>query len=113
MRQTYFHSLTEAELAEMRQRLEQATAGPWVAKVDGFIETDGPAARVVGVTCRGLEGEGEPLPAVANAEFIAHAREDMLRLLDEVERLRQRLHERRDRNAACGEFADADALRTI
>lgn len=113
MRQTYYHSLTEAELAEIRQRLEQATPGPWIARADGFIETSEPSARVVGVTCRGLERDGEPLPAVANAEFIAHARADMLRLLDEVARLRQRLHERRDGNAARGEFADADALRSI
>ena len=97
--------MTEERLAEIRGREKAATQGPWV-----FEEPDGKVllgytpkeVRVCESGCLGsiasrfvcdmhsdwrytYKDKDEPL---ANAAFIAHAREDIPALLDEVERLR-------------------------
>ena len=97
--------MTEERIAEIRGREKAATRGPWV-----FEEPDGKVllgytpkeVRVCESGCLGsiasrfvcdmhsdwrytYKDKDEPL---ANAAFIAHAREDIPALLDEVERLR-------------------------
>ena len=80
--------MTDLDLAAIRQRVEKATEGPWNTGFDyekndpivlapGYIEhtIDYPLTEV------GLE-HGK-----ADAEFIAHAREDIPALLDEIDRL--------------------------
>ena len=75
--------IPENELSAMRNRTEHATPGPWKAFVEGrdmdcgssFIRTQNGDIELIGAT-------------EADYDFIAHARQDMLRLLDEIEALR-------------------------
>ena len=68
--------MTEQELAEIRQRANAATPGPWSMKQDGaeFYIADR-NGRWLDVT-------------LSDAIFISHARQDIPALLAEVERLR-------------------------
>ena len=75
--------LSDKELSEIRKRAENATKGPWKAFVEGrdhecgssFIQTQGEDIELTGA-------------AEADYDFIAHARQDILILLDEIEKLR-------------------------
>jgi hypothetical protein len=83
--------ISPAELEEIRIRSDAATRGPWESFVEGrdhlggnsFIRTGGlddecPDIELVGAT-------------VADQDFIAHARQDIPRLLSEITTLRNRL----------------------
>lgn len=85
--------LTEMDLQAIEQRLRECTPGPWRHRMLGFIETAYEPWHIIGVTCRQQTSQSEPLPSVQNAEFIAHAREDVPLLINEIRRLRQRLRE--------------------
>ncbi len=63
-------------LAQIRQRCEAATPGPWVEE-DGFI-----------LTAAGQRMVADFVPFSANSEFMAAARDDVPYLLAEIERLR-------------------------
>ena len=89
--------MTDLDLAAIRQRVEKATEGPWYTGFDyekhdptviapGYIEhtIDYPLDEV------GLEN------GKADAEFIAHAREDIPALLAEIERLNATIQRVRD-----------------
>lgn len=75
--------LGESELLVIRKRAENATQGPWKAFVEGrdmdcgssFIRTQGNDIEMIGAT-------------IADYDFIANARQDIILLLDEIERLR-------------------------
>jgi len=73
--------LTDEQLAEIRKRAEAATAGPWGIE-DGEIVslTELIADLFPSTVCDGYDSQG-------TAEFIAHAREDVPKLLAEIERL--------------------------
>jgi hypothetical protein len=81
--------MTDEELTAIRKRCDSATRGPWRSYVEGrdhssgsdFIMTGGDGA---------ARGEDIELSGATKAEqdFIAHAREDIPRLLAEIERLR-------------------------
>jgi hypothetical protein len=83
--------LTEAKLAEIEERLERATPGPWACKDrlggGGCFVFSEETFHVVA-----LEEDEEPAVAVplgrGDAAFIAAAREDVPLLLAEVRRLR-------------------------
>ena len=62
-------------LAQIRQRCEAATPGPWVEE-DGFI-----------LTAAGQRMVADFVPFSANSEFMAAARDDVPYLLAEIERL--------------------------
>ena len=76
--------LTEFQIEEIRARCARATPGPWSSFVEGrdmfsdssFIRTAGEDIYLTGAT-------------VADQDFIAHAREDIARLLEDLERLKQ------------------------
>ena len=76
--------LSENELAQMSLRCEQTTPGPWTSYWEGrekmsgssFIVTQGEDIYLTGAT-------------MADQDFIAHAREDIPRLISEVRRLRK------------------------
>ena len=80
--------ISQQALEEIRSRSESATAGPWTSFVEGrdhqsgssFIRTSGEDIELAGAT-------------VADQDFIAHARQDVPRLLEEIERLRRSLEE--------------------
>lgn len=88
--------LTEERIAEIRGREKAATQGPWRAKCE-ILEADecGNATAemtYVSTNDKGiciLYGRGhDDANTQEDATFIAHAREDIPALLDEVERLR-------------------------
>ena len=80
--------LDDTELETIRRRCEQATPGPWTSFVEGreqmsgsdFIMTNGDDIYLSGAT-------------TADQDFIAHARQDIPRLLAEIARLKA-LHAR-------------------
>ena len=74
--------LTGERLAEIRGREKVATQGPWVADEHSFCVDLG-----YNPDHKRTHGYREDEQR-ANAAFIAHAREDIPALLDEVERLR-------------------------
>jgi hypothetical protein len=93
--------MTNEELKAIRERTEAATPGPWYWEkldADGWNDTEMPylaSASDEGVMHFGdceqyYPSEGSP-PNDEDAEFIAHAREDVPKLLAEIERLRREL----------------------
>ena len=75
--------ISDKELAEIRKRAEAATPGPWKAFVEdrdfqsgsSFIQTQGEDIELIGAT-------------EEDYDFIANARQDIPKLLDEIERLK-------------------------
>lgn len=75
--------LSNEELNVIKERCEKATEGPWnYYHEDGVVTTSDPDA------CYAPEIV-EEVGHGYNGEFIAHAREDIPKLLAEVERLRE------------------------
>ena len=76
--------ISDKELAEIKNRVENATQGPWKAFIEGrdmesassFIQTADEDIELIGAT-------------EADYDFIANARQDIPRLLEEIERLRK------------------------
>ena len=75
-----------SDLAAIRARCEAATPGPWSALNDTLVR--GPRGESVAVTLWTNH--------VANARLIAHAREDLPRLLIRLEEMREALEEIKD-----------------
>lgn len=77
--------LTNEELAQIRERVEKATKGPWETSTSG----DGIKAGKYHI---GVISKPHYFPyglgTKEDATFIAHAREDIPKLLAEVERLK-------------------------
>ncbi len=85
--------MTDQELTEIQVRCDAATAGPWVSSIEGRDHTSGSDFIVTG------EGDsrGEDIEltgaTTADQDFIAHARQDIPKLLKEIHRLRKLLLE--------------------
>jgi hypothetical protein len=84
--------LTDADLNAMQLRVEAASKGPWRSFIEGRDHTSGDDFIRIGAP-----DDAEPdmyvtrdlVPAaIADLDFIAHARQDIPRLLSEVRRLR-------------------------
>jgi hypothetical protein len=73
--------LTNEELAAIRERAEKATPGPWIDNGNEIVAECKPNLGIAGA----ISDE--------DAEFIAHARTDIPKLIAEVERL----HANRDK----------------
>ncbi len=75
--------LSDKEISAIRERADKATKGPWKAFIEGrdmqcgsdFIQTQGEDIELIGAT-------------EADFDFIANARQDIVSLLDEIERLK-------------------------
>jgi hypothetical protein len=82
--------LSDDDLASIRKRCAEATPGPWISYVEGRDHTSGES-----VIVRGESGSEPDLYVIGattvDQDFIAHARDDIPLLLDEVERLRKLL----------------------
>ena len=78
--------LTDEELQHMQKRCAVATPGPWKSYIEGRDHTSGSSFIMTG-------GEDIELTGATDADydFIAHTRQDLPRLLAEVQRLRQRI----------------------
>lgn len=90
--------LSEEELQQIRDRLAAATPGPWIHRQQ-FIETESQPHQLIGVTMQRQEQGLAQLPGEHNAHFMAAARSDIPKLLDEIERLRGLLGGRVDGSA--------------
>jgi hypothetical protein len=86
-------ALSEEVLAAIEQRLQMCSPGPWQHRMFGFIETASEPRQIIAVTCQQSGNIFEPLPSVQNADFIAHARQDVSLLISEVRRLQGRVRE--------------------
>jgi hypothetical protein len=75
--------ISDADLAAIRARCEKATKGPWTSFVEGREEIAGSSFIQTGGEDIELSGATD-----ADQDFIAHAREDIPRLLSEIERLK-------------------------
>jgi len=77
--------MTKEQLAEIRAREQAATLGPWREESDQVLYGDGTirggGSIATGDVCRNAYFDTE------DAIFVAHARQDIPALLDEVERL--------------------------
>lgn len=82
--------LTDADLAEMRRRTDAATKGPWTVDGGGYGIPVAVNARRVGLDGPEISGYENEWWRREDGEFVAHARQDMVRLLDEIDRLRNR-----------------------
>lgn len=82
---TAFDELTNADLDLIEVRLRAATPGPWKSFVEGRDHTSG--SSFIATPDADIELTGA---TTADQDFIAHAREDLPKLLDEVRRLRAR-----------------------
>ena len=86
--------LTSQHLEVIRQRCNQATGDYWFSDKGKVFPADQngfkggpPLLRTQGVVWKGMDGY-QPIQRIYDAEFAAHARSDVPKLLDEVERLR-------------------------
>lgn len=94
--------MTDDELRAVRERAKAATPGPWAVSYDEDVDTfgvvaedDGPGDVFI------VEEMGQP--GQHDAEFIAHARQDIPRLLDEIANLRGAMTAQDDRESKAGE----------
>lgn len=78
--------LTEERIAEIKARAEAATPGPWYHVLSAIVGTT-TRPDDDNTTCICNTEWGNATNVQPNAEFIAHAREDVPALLEEVERL--------------------------
>lgn len=82
-------ALSESDLAEIRGRCDQATPGPWVSYVEGRDHTSGSSFIMTGTAetqSQDIELSGA---TVADQDFVANARQDVPRLIEEIERLKR------------------------
>ena len=81
-------SLSDEELEDIQSRCKAATPSPWTSLWEGRDHGSGDS-----VIVRGDQRQYDDLyisPAtLADQDFIAHAREDVLRLVNEVLRLKE------------------------
>ena len=80
--------MTDEELQEMQLRCDLASIGPWKSYVEGRDHSSGSDFIMTG------EGDkrGEDIEltgaTIADQDFIANARQDIPRLIDEIKRLK-------------------------
>jgi len=79
--------ITPKELKEIRVRCEKAAPGPWISYIEGRDHTSGSSFIMTGFG----ESRGEDIElsgaTASDQDFIAQARQDIPRLLKEIERL--------------------------
>jgi hypothetical protein len=77
-------SLTQDEINEIRLRCERATPGPWKSYIEGREQMSGSDFIMTGGEDIYLTGATRD-----DRDFIAHARQDIPRLLAEIGRLKK------------------------
>jgi hypothetical protein len=85
MSTSLFESMTDAELDLIEARIRRATSGPWASFVEGRDHTSGSSFIRTPISDIELSGA-----TAADHDFVAHARDDLPRLLEEVRTLRRR-----------------------
>jgi hypothetical protein len=86
-------SLSSEYLEEVKKRCDASTKGPWIASIEG---RDHPLGGET-VILRGVDREEEDLYLIGGTvddyDFIAHAKQDIPLLLNELARLRKLLEQ--------------------
>lgn len=87
----YQSALSDGELDEMMRRCAAATPGPWRSYLEGRDHTSGDSFIMTGEGSH--RGEDLYLSGATHADqdFVARARQDVPRLIEEVRRLKQAL----------------------
>jgi len=100
--------VTEQELKEIRARVDAATPGPWVRWTGGIVLQDDHS-----FVCEASHFTDRLHPGnAADAAFIAHARTDVVKLLDEVVRLKRIIEKELTENDELGrEFVYVNILK--
>jgi hypothetical protein len=88
--------MTKDELEEIKVRYQATSIAPWVSFIEGRDCESGSSFIMTGIE-KGEniwgENRGEDLEIIgatnADLDFIAHARQDIPRLLEEIERLKK------------------------
>jgi hypothetical protein len=80
--------LTDPELRAIEERLKATSPGPWHSEADQVFARDEVLADIC---CGAIE------QAMADATFFAHSREDVERLLVEIQALKDELKQHRGR----------------
>jgi hypothetical protein len=80
---TAFDALSDADLDQIEARLRAASPAPWKSFVEGRDHTSG--SSFIATPDSDIELTGA---TAADQDFIAHARQDLPKLLHEVRRLR-------------------------
>lgn len=86
-------ALTDEELEAIRRRCDTASPGPWVSCIEGRDHTSGSDFIMTGTGASRGEDIELTGATVADQDFIAHARQDIPLLLEEIMRLRRALRE--------------------
>jgi hypothetical protein len=80
--------MKDTEIKQIQERCERATKGPWISFVEGRDHTSG---------CSFIRTAGDDIELTGasadDQDFIAHARQDIPALIEEVCRLRKILDE--------------------
>jgi hypothetical protein len=86
--------ISDSELNRMQTRCDAARPGPWSSFIEGRDHVSG--SDFIRIGEKGVRGEDIEVSGATHADqdFIAHARQDVPRLLAEVVRLRRLLAER-------------------
>lgn len=83
--------LSEKELQEIELRIDQSQNGPWKAYIEGRDHDSGSSFIMTG----SLKERGEDIQLIgatnADIDFIAHAKQDIPRLIKEIKELRSQL----------------------
>ena len=83
--------LTDQELKEISDRCSKATNGPWISYVEGRDHVSGSNFIMTGLD----DNRGEDIElfgaTIDDQDFIAHARQDIPKLLAEIESLKKQL----------------------
>jgi hypothetical protein len=87
--------VTEKHINQIKERLNKTTIAPWVASIEGrdhesgshFIMTGIPAGEHIWQEKRGEDFEISGA-TIDDLDFIAHARQDIPSLIEEIERLK-------------------------
>ncbi len=95
------NEISDDELSAMKARVEATTPGPWTPSFEGRDHTSGDSVIFTGdqrieiyIMAGDYKGGGGHFQA--DLDFIAHARQDIPRLIAEVERLQKLLRSRSD-----------------
>jgi hypothetical protein len=82
-------NLSDDELKLIQMRCEKATTGPWISYLEGRDHNSGSNFIMTGD--KNNRGEDIELigATIADQEFIAHARQDIPKLINEIRRLKK------------------------
>lgn len=81
--------LFQKYLTEVRERVDKATLGPWVSYIEARDHTSGDSFIMRGPQENRQDDLYLTGATEADQDFIAHARQDIPILLDEIERLQK------------------------